>query len=40
MRIKWAEDDIHFVLVNRDGAEKDDAVKVYAAFKYEDKDKQ
>ena len=39
MRIKWTEEEIHFVLVNSDGAEKDDAVKVYAAFKYEDEDK-
>ena len=38
MKLKWTENDLHFVLVNSDGAEKDDEVKVYAAFKYEDKD--
>ncbi len=38
MRLKWTENELNFVIVNRDGAEKDDEVKVYAAFKYEDKD--
>ena len=34
MKLTWKEENVNFILVNSDGAEKDDEVKVYAAFKY------